>query len=93
MWSPHLTYEESESVTRIHKDVDSFTLVMGEKKVNLEDVIEEWIRLKAEQKKAEELVEEYIEEEIMQTLTDAPLDDPTHHSWDRYLKLANHESS
>ena len=86
-----LRYQSSNDVQRCHYDLDLFTVILGGEETTLEDVLEEWYRLKKEQKEAEELIEEYVEEKISETLTDAPLDDPMHHSWDRYLKLANPE--
>jgi len=91
-FQPSIIYYASEvGVTIKIEDLSTVELVLGKEVVVLEDAIDEYLRLKAEEKKAEELVEEYRKEEIEEALADAPLDDPTHHSWDRYLKLANHE--
>ena len=72
------------------EDYEEIFIATQEGEIPIEDVIEDYLRLKAEEKTAEEMVEKYVEEKISETLTDAPLDDPMHHSWDRYFELANH---
>ena len=83
-------YKREKEETVEIEDYEEIFISTQEGEVLIEDVIDDYLRLKAEENTAEELVEEYRKEEIEEALADAPLDDPMHHSWDRYFELANH---
>lgn len=83
-------YKVSKTKAKIDVEAEEFIVATQEGEINLEEVLDDYLVLKHEEKTASEIIEKYVEEKISETLADAPIDDPMHHSWDRYLELANH---
>tara|TARA_R100000742_G_C4265496_1_gene83525 strand:+ start:430 stop:708 length:279 start_codon:yes stop_codon:yes gene_type:complete len=89
-FQPSITYYNSEhEVTVKIEDLSAVELVLGDEVIVLEDAVDDYLRLKAEEKKAEELVEEYKNKEACCALNDAPAQQPDDPTWDRWLKLVN----
>jgi hypothetical protein len=93
-FQPSIIYHNSEHGATVElEDLSAVELVLGDEVIVLEDAIDEYLRLKAEEKKAEELVKEYRDNETHLALNDASAQQPDHPAWDRWLKLVNQQDA
>ena len=86
-------YKREKGETVEIEDYEEIFISTQEGEILIEEVIDDYLRLTNEEKKAEELVKEYLDKETHFALTDAPLDEPDHPAWDRWLKLVNRQGA
>ena len=87
-------YKRSLDDTTVEiEDYEQIFIATQEGEILIEEVIDDYLRLTNEEKQAEELVKEYLDKETHFALTDAPLDEPDHPAWDRWLKLVNRQGA